>query len=42
MTLWYVEVGKMDEGGSYKLHGMGVREFRGKKVLVNIQAELYN
>ena len=33
LTLWEEEAGKMDEGGSYKLCGMVVREFRGEKFL---------
>lgn len=33
LTLWEEEAGMMDEGGSYRLCGMVVREFRGEKFL---------
>ena len=33
LTLWEEEIGKMEEGVSYKLCGMVVREFRGRKFL---------
>ena len=34
LTLWEEEVGKMAEGGRYKLCGMVVREFRREKFLL--------
>lgn len=33
VTVWESEIGKLEEGGSYRLTGMIVREFKGKKFL---------
>lgn len=33
VTVWEGEIGSMEEGGSYKMTGMMVREFRGEKFL---------
>ena len=33
VTVWESEIGKLKEGESYKLTGMMVREFKGKKFL---------
>ena len=33
LTLWANEIGKIEEGNSYLLSGMVVREFRGWKLI---------